>query len=660
MTLHEFERIQTRLRSIADPIGFLTNLFAHAPVGLAVWSAEGNALLTNKAFVDIFLVEPPPQYNVLQDELLADNGMLPLFRRAFAGETVHVPTFWYDPREHTAFSITEGRRVAVSMTIFPLFGDDGRLQYVAATYKDETERKRAEDAQSAAEAAAEASGVEQRVAAERLARSEARFRRLSDAGLIGIIATDFQGAVTEANDAFLRMVGYTAEDLRAGNIRWTDMTPPEWQTLDDRVIEQLKLNGVAEPWEKEYFRKDGSRVPILAGVAVLEREAGSCIAFILDLTQQKKAEAALRESEARKAAVMEAALDAIVIMDHEGKITDFNPAAERTFGHLEEDVLGRPLAEVLVPARLRDKHRAGLARYLETGVRSIIGRRIEVPALRKDGSEFPAEVAVVRIRSAGSPVFTGYIRDITERRQASEAEYLRRERDAIKAANRELEAFSYSVAHDLRAPLRAISGFSGALLEEYESALDASARAYLHRIVAAGDRMAKMIDALLSLARLSRAELRREVVNLTEMGRSVMDHLRASEPERSVEFVAEDGLFAHGDPQLLRAVLENLLGNAWKFSQKTPRAHIELGSDGPPGERVSCYVRDNGAGFDMTFAQRLFTPFQRLHSDTEYEGTGVGLATVQRIVERHGGKVWADAEENHGATFHFTVPGILS
>jgi len=275
--------------------------------------------------------------------------------------------------------------------------------------------------------------------------------------------------------------------------------------------------------------------------------------------------------------------------------------------------------------------------------------------LKKGGTEFPAEVAVVRIRSEGAPVFTGYIRDITERRQAAEAELLRREKDATEDANRELEAFSYSIAHDLRAPLRGISGFTGAFLEDHGGNLDDQAKEPLRRVTASAERLGYMIDALLSLARLSRTELQRQTIDLSEMALQVVEDLRATEPKRTVDFVVADRIMGRGDPQLLRAVLENLLGNAWKFTQRTQGARIEFGCSVLP-DAIHYYVRDNGAGFNVKYANKLFLPFQRLHSVEQFEGSGVGLATVGRIVRRHGGRVWAEGKENEGATFQFTLP----
>jgi PAS domain S-box-containing protein len=494
--------------------------------------------------------------------------------------------------------------------------------------------------------------LEQQVAA--LRRSEARFRRLVDAGILGIIVIDGAGNIREANAAFLNMVGYTADELLSGSFHRTTLTPPDWRHLDDRASEQLAATGIAPPWEKEYFRRDGTRIPVSVGVAVVDRATNEAVAFVHDLTERKRAETAARESEARKAAVMEAALDAIVLMDHHGRITDFNPAAERTFGYARDEVIGRPLADVLVPPHLRDAHRAGLTRYLATGEGPIVGRRIEVSAVRKTGAEFPVEIAIVRIGSDGPPVFTGYIRDITERRKAAEAETLRRAKEAAEHANAELEAFSYSVAHDLRAPLRAINGFATALRDDSGDRLDAEGNAYLRRIIAGAERMAHLIDALLELARLTRAEARRQRIDLAELATAVFAQLRATDPSRAVELVVPPRLAAIGDPQLLRVLVENLLGNSWKFTGKRPAARIEIGYDEADG---AYFVRDNGAGFDMALIGKLFAPFRRLHTVQEFEGTGIGLATVQRIVHRHGGRIWAEAVVDQGATFHFTLPG---
>jgi two-component system NtrC family sensor kinase len=225
----------------------------------------------------------------------------------------------------------------------------------------------------------------------------------------------------------------------------------------------------------------------------------------------------------------------------------------------------------------------------------------------------------------------------------------------LEHKNRELEAFSYSVSHDLRAPLRAIDGFSQVLLDESGGRLDEGGREHLRRIRAAAQRMGHLIDAMLDLAQVTRASFRREKVDLSLLATSVAGQLRASQPDRNVEFIIPRALEATGDPHLLRALLENLFGNAWKFTSRRAAAVIELGVIDSASPRVYS-VRDNGAGFDMAYAGKLFGPFQRLHSSSAFTGTGIGLATVKRIVDRHGGRVWAEGRVDHGATVHFTLP----
>ena len=242
---------------------------------------------------------------------------------------------------------------------------------------------------------------------------------------------------------------------------------------------------------------------------------------------------------------------------------------------------------------------------------------------------------------------------------AANLDELGRQRDraeaALKLANRELEAFSYSVAHDLRAPLRGINGFSRALLEDFRGDLNDEAKEYLDRIAAGALRMGELIDALLDLSRVTRARLHRDSVDLTALANGVFKQLSASQPDRVVDFVASEGVGAYGDPLLLRALFDNLIGNAWKFTSRRSPARIEFGRRTEDGMAVY-FVCDNGAGFDPASAGRLFSQFQRLHRSDEFPGTGIGLATVQRIVGRHGGRIWAEGEVDRGATFFFTLP----
>ena len=247
----------------------------------------------------------------------------------------------------------------------------------------------------------------------------------------------------------------------------------------------------------------------------------------------------------------------------------------------------------------------------------------------------------------------GIIHDITRLKDVEEE--LHRKNEELALVNRELEAFSFSVSHDLRAPLRSLDGFSRALLEEHADALGATGRDYLVRVRRNAQRMGRLIDDMLALSRVSRAELRVGRVDLGRLATEVVERLREAEPGRRVELHVAPGLEARGDARLLEVALENLLGNAWKFTSRADPARIEFGATGSGADRVF-FVRDNGAGFDMASLDKLFRPFSRLHGPDEFPGTGVGLATVQRIVHRHGGRIWAEAEPGRGATFSFTLP----
>jgi two-component system, cell cycle sensor histidine kinase and response regulator CckA len=544
------------LESIDDTLGFLTSLFQHSPVAFQVYRADGHCLLVNAAFRELFGSAPPPEYNVLEDEVLEKLGFLDLVRRAFAGETVRVPAHWYDPREQRQVEVPVGRRVGIEVTLFPLRDGEGRTRHVGLCFKDVSAEL---DLKSTAEA---------------LQRREEQLRATFEQAAVGMAQVALDGRWLEVNQRLCDIVGYTREELLA--LTFQEITHPADLGADLEFVGKMLASELSTySMEKRYVKKDRTLVWIELTVSLVRDEAGpkyfisvvqdisarkqaeeslaqaarnlagevaerrraemalreseeslattlssigdaviatdmegrvvrmnpvaeqltgwslgearnlpldqvfpilnedtrepveSPVARVLregivvglanhtvlvsrsghlhpiadsgapirdtqgklrgvvlvfrDQTEERRAERALLESDARKGAILEAALDCIVSIDHTGVITEFNPAAERTFGHPRATVIGKPLVELLIPPQLRERHLQAFRHYLETGVGPILGKRIEVPALRSNGTEFPVELTVVRTRSDGPPAFTAYIRDLTEIRRAAAA-----------------------------------------------------------------------------------------------------------------------------------------------------------------------------------------------------------------------------------------------
>lgn len=376
--------------------------------------------------------------------------------------------------------------------------------------------------------------------------------------------------------------------------------------------------------------------------------------------ERQRAEEALEVSETRYRRLFETAQDGILILDADtGQIAAVNPFLTNLLGYPEAELLGKKLWEIgafkdVEPARLAfaELQSEGYIRYEDLPLETSDGRHI--------ATEFISNVYHVDHKK----VIQCNIREITARKQAeadlrklnADLEQRVHERtDQLEALNQELETFNYSVSHDLRAPLRHIDGFVEALREGYADKLDAAGLHLIQNIRVATQRMNALIEALLGLARCSRDELHRQPVDLSALARLIATDLQRSDGTRQVQFVIADGVTAIGDDRMLRIVLENLLSNAWKFSKQRAAACIEFGVAPQADGGTAYFVRDNGAGFDMAYTGRLFGAFQRLHSGKEFPGTGIGLATVQRIVHRHGGRVWAQAAVGEGATFYFTL-----
>jgi PAS domain S-box-containing protein len=377
----------------------------------------------------------------------------------------------------------------------------------------------------------------------------------------------------------------------------------------------------------------------------------------------------LLAEQARFERLIELSPDGILIAEGGGSIRLANPAMRRMLGYAtREAMLGQPMLSILAS----DEAGTYAAGFDQVIARPAAAVSFETVLRRVDGTTFSAEINAGYFEWDGHAAVQLITRDITDRVRAEQArqhaereirqlneELERRVRDRtaqLEAANRELESFSFSVSHDLRAPLRSVDGYSQALLEDCAALLDETGREHIQRIRNASQRMAQLIDGLLSLSRLTRLEMQHERLSLSALARGIVLELQQRNPERQVEFVIADGLEVKADARLMRAALENLLENAWKYTSGHARARIEFGAlpqtAGPP----AYFVRDDGAGFDMAYADRLFVAFQRLHSAQEFPGDGIGLATVQRIVHRHGGRVWAEGAPGQGAVFYFSLP----
>ena len=406
----------------------------------------------------------------------------------------------------------DGTEFPIEIMLSPLESAEGIL--ITAAIRDISARKAAEEA---------------------LRVALGNFQDLVDADIVGVFFARQDGRVFYANDYFLDLLGYTREELEHGEVDWRAMTPPEWLQLTDRALDELREQGSSKPFEKEYMRRDGSRVPVFLADTRLAGPGANIAAFVLDISERKRGE------------------DELLALNAE-----------------------------------------------------LEGR--------------------VKTRTA-----------------------------ALEAANREMEAFSYSVSHDLRAPLRSIDAFSQILLREHAAGLDPEARRVLDIVVHNAQHMGQLIDDLLTLSRIGRKNLDRTPVDMEPLARSVVEELQAAQPGRTVEFDIGPLASAFGDAGLLRQVWVNLFDNAVKFTGPVQLAKVEVRCE--PGPRECRFtVRDNGVGFDPRYSDKLFQPFQRLHQTSEFEGTGIGLAIVARIVRRLGGEVWADGAPGEGATFGFSLP----
>ena len=670
----------------------------------------------------------------------------------------------------------DGHRIIVEWHNTPLRDDSGDLIAMMNMALDVTEKVEAEN---------------------KLRASEEKLRGFFDSNLIGIIWASLDGQVYTANDAFLDLIGYSRQDLEAGLVNWEKITPTEFLKQDKASIEKARREGTCLPYEKQYIRKDGTPIWVLIGFVIIGDKKDQTIAFALDISERKKAEHALAESEIRYSSLFKNMMNGIasckMLYDENGREIDYinlrvndtfekltglkgiegkriteaipgiredNPELFETYGRVArtgkpesfetfvpglgiyysihvyspeqgyftvvfDDITARKKAELEIRSKQELLNLTGsIAKVggwefdvktgkvtwtdevasihdltpsdpvkIEFGLDFYHGEnraRIEqaVNAAVEKGIPYDLQLEIVsakgvvkNVRAVGFPEYTdgqvdkvrGIFQDITELKKA-EAEVkalnesleqrVRDRTEELQIANQELEAFTYSVSHDLRAPLRAVDGFSQIIMSDYSAGTSPDVLRYLALIRKNTKNMGHLVDDLLAFSRLGKQSISKSTINLTRLVKEVVAEIKHQEAGRKIKFVIEKLPACEADEAFLKQVFVNLISNAVKFTRSRNPAVIEVGtcnarprlSHGTFGNETRCYfIKDNGVGFDMRYYDKLFGVFQRLHRSDEYEGTGVGLAIVQRVIEKHNGHIWADSIVNSGTTFFFTL-----
>ncbi len=466
-----------------------------------------------------------------------------------------------------------------------------------------------------------------------------------------ILVSNLQREIVYWNRGAKQLYGWSRREARGKNSHDLLKTvfPQPLVEIESQVYESSHWEG-----ELVHRRRDGTEVIVSSRWALRKDGSGRPISILQsnrDVTRRKQEEEKFRN-------LLESAPDAMVIVNNKGQIELVNAQTEKLFGYDRAELLGQPV-EILVPQRFQGPHVGHRQEYVQSPHARLIGAKLELYGRRKDGTEFPVEISLSPLQTGGVTLVSSAIRNVTNRRQAEEHirelnSQLNDKLAELSSVNKELEAFSYSVSHDLRAPLRHIDGFARILKEEHATEISAEGLRYLDRVLQAANHMGHLVDDLLNLARIGRREIVRQAVDPDGMVRQAIADLSPETPERSIEWRIEPLPEVDCDSGLLKLVFSNLLSNAVKFTRYRRHAVIEVGTREANGA-LAFFVRDNGVGFDPKYADKLFGVFQRLHRQEDFEGTGIGLATVQRIVHRHRGAIWAESEPDKGATFFFTL-----
>ncbi len=632
-------RLRSAGRELRRSRDHLRALFESAPDAIVTSDQEGRILTINPAAEAMF--------GYTQREAVGQslNILIPeRFRAAHGG---HMHSF--------AADAVTARRLGAGRCVFGLRKDGVEIALEAAIAKVQDEGNMV--------LIALARDISERMRMETaLHESEVRFRATFEQAAVGIAHVAPDGRWLRVNQKLCDIVGYSRDELLARTFQ--DITHPD--DLDADLKQQHKmLAGSLTTYaiEKRYIHKNGSLMWInltMALIRTADRWPDYFIAVIEDIDSRKLIE----QERERLAALVECSFEFIATATLDGQLTYVNPAGCNMLGLSFAAATSKTLPDFLPPAFRPELEKVIMPAVLRDGFWSGEFRLRHFVTSEEIAVQH--YVFIIKDPRSGAPLLLANVsHDIRERKQAearisqlnAELEQRVRERTAqLEEANKQLEMFAYSASHDLRTPLRAIDGFSQALLEECGPAFSPMGRDYLDRVRAAIQRMGQLIDDLLKFSRITRVEIAPGNVDLSRLAHTALTQLAQLEPARQIEIHVAEALVTRGDPRLLAIVIDNLLNNAWKYTAKTPSTRIEFAVEQQAGRSVF-YVRDNGVGFDMRYAGKLFGVFQRLHRIEEFPGTGVGLATVANIINRHGGRVWADSAVNQGTTFYFTLPG---
>jgi PAS domain S-box-containing protein len=518
----------------------------------------------------------------------------------------------------------DGTLIFIDGVLVCLRNEAGTIVGFSKLMRDATDGKRAEEAVRA---------------------SEERLRFAQEGAQLGIWDWDITSNVVARSEIHYRIFGREPRDEADDYTHWlSELHPADRARMDEETRLALKAGEMES--EFRILRPDGQVRWIHARGKVYfdDDKPVRMVRIVRDITGEKAAEDALADSEARKTAILSASLDAVLVMDSEGLLQEFNPAAEKMFGYERGQAIGRSLGDLIVPPHLREAHHRGLTRYLQTGEARVLGQRIEIQAMRSDGTEFPVELAILRVPVHGAPIFAGYVRDITERKRAE---------DLLRRSNEELAEFAHVVAHDLQTPLRTVRSYTQLLVKRYEGQLDPSAGEFFSYVLSGTKTMETLIRGLLDYA-IAGEEAPREPVNLSDVVQNVISGLATQIDESGAEIIYDELPTVSANPIQMQQLFQNLIGNAVKYRRPEAAPEIRIGSDSS-SNRCLLSISDNGQGIPIEQRERIFAPLSRLHGQ-DIPGTGLGLAVCKKIIEHLGGRIWVESTPGQGSTFHFSVP----